>query len=142
MRGFTLIEIFITISIFVIIFLAALPFYNYFSSFTMLDSIKQEVLQNIRLAQNKAQSGEDNSDFGVKFETNQYILYQGSDFIGRQEGQDSVFTLPSNIQITNPPEVNFFVKTGLPKSSVVITILNTSNNKSETITINSNGLIY
>lgn len=142
LMGFTFIEVIITISIFIIIFLAALPFYNYFSSFTMLGSIKQEVLQNVRLAQTKARSGENSSDFGVKFEAGQYTLYQGADFFHRQADQDAIFGLLSNIQITNPPEVNFFIKTGLPKASQVVTILNTSNNKSETITINSNGLIY
>ena len=142
MRGFTFIELLITISIFIVIFLAALPFYSYFSSFAALDSVKQEVLQNVKLAQNKAQSGENGNDFGVKFEANQYTLYQGSSFVGRQISQDEFFTLPANMQIINPPEVNFYIKTGLPKLSAVITILNTSNNKSETITVNLSGLIY
>lgn len=142
MRGFTFIEVFITISIFIIIFVAALPFYNYFSSFSLLGSIKQEILQNIKLAQNKAQSGENGSDFGVQFETEQYTLYQGSNFADRQVAQDAVFDLPSDIQIIDPPDINFFVKTGVPKINAVVTILNTSNNKSETITINLNGLIY
>lgn len=142
MRGFTFIEILITVSIFVVIFVAALPFYNYFSSFAALDSVKREVAQNVRLAQHKAQSGENNSDFGVKFEADQYTLYQGPNYVGRQPSQDAVFALPVDVQIVNPPEINFLAKTGLPKAIVTVTILNTSNNKSEIIAVNSVGLIY
>lgn len=141
MRGFTLIEVFIILAILVVVFLASSPLYNYFLSFSIHDSVRQEIMQNIKLAQSKAQSGEGGSDFGVKFETSQYTLYEGPSFTGRQPTQDMVFSLPAHFEVLDSPEVNFASKSGLPKAGAVINIISILDGRSETITVDANGLV-
>ncbi len=141
-QGFTLIELIVVISIITILSAVTVPLYSYFQTFTVLGSAKHEVLQNIRLTQVKAQSGENNSAFGVYFDTNQYTLYQGDTYLTRNQSQDIIYGLSDNIGFSGFTEVNFSIKTGLPSATGTLTLTNTINNATETIIFNSMGLVY
>lgn len=142
MRGFTYIEIIIVISIAGILAAASYPLFSYFQTAAILESAKYEVLQNIRLAQTKARSGENMSAFGIYFSGASHTLYQGNSYSQRAQSQDVVFILPANMEFSNLSEINFSFKTGLPSVIGTLVITNTISNRTERININQAGLIY
>jgi len=118
MKGFTLFEILLIISI--IFFLAALvlPISLSFYSNQQMQANGQQILQTLRRAQVKAMAVEADSTFGVYFDnTNKkYILFKGNSYkeIGRDAQYDEVFELPKTIMISGLLEVVFSKLEGKP----------------------------
>lgn len=140
--GFTIMETLVVLAIMGILAAAAIPFYSYFQSFSILESSREEVIANIRLCQGKALAGKNNSSFGVYFHNNEYIIFQGDSFASRNQSQDYLNELPSNFQFSGLTEITFAIKTGLPSTIGEISLTNTVNSATENIYINSAGLIY
>ncbi|NQT50350.1 type II secretion system protein [Candidatus Kuenenbacteria bacterium] len=141
-KGFTLIEITTVIAIMIIIAGVTIPFYTYFQTFSVLESSKSEVVQLIRLTQEKAKSGFNNSNHGVYFNSAQYTLYQGNSYADREQAQDQIHQLPQNIAFSGLGEINFTTKTSLPSNNGDINLTHQVTSNVETISINSEGLIY
>lgn len=140
-KAFTLMEIMIVLSITVAIMAVAIPMYVYFNSFSVVESARIEVLENIRLAESKAQNGMSDSNFGVYFGSNFYTVYQGASYAERTQSQDTVSSLPKGVTLSGLTEINFTKKTGAPNTAGVLT-LTYPDGSQKTIQINSAGLIY
>ncbi|MFA5076072.1 MAG: type II secretion system protein [Patescibacteria group bacterium] len=140
--GFTLIEVLVVTTISVILLGVVLSFYSYFLIFNTLDAARQEVLQNIRLAQTLAQTGSADNNYGVYFGSTTYTVYQGSSYVSRVPNQDQVFSLADDVQATGLTEINFTKKTGLPSVNGTLILTNAKSLKSAQININQLGLIY
>lgn len=141
-RGFTLVELIVVIAILSLLMVATVPIYTSFTSFNVVQSYKQEMLQNIRLAQTSAESGKAASAFGVYVESDQYVMYQGATYASRVVSEDRVFVFESTVRASGLAEVNFAKKTGLPSAIGTITLTHSANNRQEIITINAAGFIY
>ena len=99
-NGFTLIEILIIISIIILIVAITNISYRYFERNTELTITAQKIVSIIKLAQNKTMSSEGDSQYGVHFENDKYILFKGDTY---QEGTaDNIEnTVPSRLEINN-----------------------------------------
>ncbi len=99
-QGFTLIEILVVISVIILIVSITNISYRYFERNTELTITAQKIVSVIKLAQNKAVSSEGDSQYGVHFESNKYILFKG---ITYQEGADDNIenTVSSSLEINN-----------------------------------------
>jgi len=75
--GFTLIEFLIVVAVLVI--LASILFSSiiFFHRRSLIDATNQEIINALRLAQNKTLSSEGASSFGVHFETWRFVLFKG-----------------------------------------------------------------
>ncbi len=98
-KGFTLLEVAITIGIVVLI--GAISLVSFINSRNVRDltTSAQNVLSVLRLAQSKALGGEDNSQWGVRLEQAQFILFRGTTFASSTSTQS--YSLPSSIEIVN-----------------------------------------
>lgn len=76
--GFTLIELIIVVGIFLLLAALVVPALVFFKSQSILDFTAQEIVNTLRLAQNKTLSSEGATSFGVYFTTNQFILFKGA----------------------------------------------------------------
>ena len=141
MRAFTLIETLIVITIIAVLAGASVPFYSYFQNFSVIESVKQEVLENMRLAQSKAKAGVNDSAFGLYFSGGQYVIYQGDTYAGRDQSQDFVNELPANVVFSGLAEITFSKNIGQPSNNGTIILTNTSTNIQKQIIVNSQGLI-
>lgn len=127
MRGFALVEILIVIGIAGALVALTIPMGIGFYQGQQLDTAIEEIVQALRRAQFKAMSMQDDSAWGVYFETGQYRL------------EDEIFVLNSNIEITGINQVIFSKLEGLPSYAGDINI---SNDKElQTITINAQGVV-
>lgn len=74
--GFTLIELLTVIGIAAVLAAVAVPSYALMQKNVSLSSTAQEVVNTLRVAQNNAISSQDGVMWGVRFGTNQYILFK------------------------------------------------------------------
>ncbi len=148
-RGFTLVELIIAISVFAI--LAVVGFISIFNykQIQQIDLVTQEIIAVLRNSQNRSISQESGSRWGVYFENSSsvdfYELFMGTSYAGGTVYARSV--LPSGVQFEIPAagsnsSIVFSPITGLPANSAIIKIsLVGSPTTSSTININSNGEI-
>jgi len=150
MKGFTLIELIITLGIIVVLagvgFLGILNYKNIQS----VNSTAQGIITVLRNAQNRSLSQEGGSRWGVHFENPSgandfYDLFHGASYT--TSGLVSRTALPSGVEFVLPPigsssTVIFYSVTGLPDNPLTIKIsLTAAPSVSSTIIINQNGRI-
>jgi len=75
--GFSLIEVLIAVSVLTILTGLIAPGFNFFRQQSAIDSATQEIIHTLRLAQNRTLASEGDSNFGVYFETNKFVLFKG-----------------------------------------------------------------
>ncbi len=98
-KGFTFIETLIVIAVIALIITLTIVSYRYFEKRTELETTAQKITAVLKSAQNKTLASEDDSQYGVHFKSNQYILFKGDIY---QEGAADNKTY----QITNQIEIS------------------------------------
>jgi len=143
-NAFTLIEVLVVIAIFGVISSVSYALYTSLQTGRVIESVKQEVLQNMRLVQSRAKAGYHEAQHGVLFLGSMYTLYQGQSYVTRDVSFDMTYELPVIFYFDGLSEVNFAQKTGLPTpASGTVMIVNViDETTSLSITINSEGLLY
>lgn len=153
MRGFSLVELLIVISIGVVVVAAAIPLYGNLHSSTQIGETTTQIVQTLRTARQKSISGLNNSAHGVYLdiedgENHAFILYQGDSFAARQAQYDRREEISISLSIVNATlnltgediDINFSRGKGLPNNigsfNIVHDVLDFN-----TITINELGLI-
>lgn len=142
-KGFTLVELMIVIGITTILTGVSSVVYGNLQKSTQLNDISAQISQNLRLAREQSLAGLNDKSHGVKFNSNQYILYQGDNYTGRSVAYDRSFSVSSALTITadvSGQEVNFSRGTGLPSATGTITIAH-SIGGAKSVIINSDGII-
>lgn len=100
--GFTLIEVLVIIGIMAILMILALPVYRSFQDESDLNNSTEEIINTLRIAQNKTLASEGASQYGVYFDTSipyQVIMFKGENYTTRDSSFDKINKLPDNIEI-------------------------------------------
>lgn len=143
--GFTLPEMVIVIGIVVLLIGVAVASYRTFGQNISLEAATQRVVIVIDEARNRTIGSEDDSHFGVHFETDRYVLFKGDSY-SPSSSDNVIHTLPTGIEISaitlagGGSDVKFEGVTGTTQQTGTIT-LRRSNDPSvtQTITITSLG---
>ena len=148
-KGFTLVELLVILAIMIILVAIAIPNLRFFQRESDLNNSAEEIINTLRLAQNKTIASEGASSWGVFFATStsphQYVLFQGSDYLSRATSSDEVRKLPktiviSEINLGGENEVVFIRITGTAQQSGSITLsLAGDPTKTRTIYVESSG---
>lgn len=142
-KGFTIIELLVVLGVTAIILMASLPVYNNLQISAQLNETSAQISQTIRLAKTQAQSGFNNSDYGVKFFEDKYIVFQGVSydlrevFYDREMKLDSPLSLETNL---TDDEIVFTKRLGAPNQSGIITLTHDVEGE-RSITINNLGMV-
>lgn len=146
MKGFTLIEIIISIAILGIIAgITTVSFRN-----SQIKKQQQAIVETLssNLAEQKvnSQTGKEGSNYGIKFNTDNYILFKGKVFDSGSSSNKKVEVAKSfqiSETISNSQDVIYFSKiTGAPSEVATITISHINNKISpQNILIESSGVI-
>lgn len=144
-KGFTFIEIVITVAITLILATAATPIYGSLQAFTQLNESSALIVQAIRIAREQSIAGLNNSSHGVCFEPNRYILYQGPSCALKDQAYDLATNLESALSLSSTlqnGDLVFLKGTGAPNITGIDTITIThSVNGARVIQINSAGVV-
>lgn len=137
--GFTMFEVLLVIAAVVIITAFTIPTGINFMNSQTLDETRVEIIAGLRRAQSQSVFQKNDSDFGVKFLSDSYVLFQGSSYSGRTQSEDEVFDLTPGIAVSGVDEVVFSKLFGIPNNTGTTTIFFVGENRY--ININNAGKI-
>ncbi|OGF26840.1 hypothetical protein A2303_01785 [Candidatus Falkowbacteria bacterium RIFOXYB2_FULL_47_14] len=148
MKGFTLIELFIVIGIFVVLASVAMPVYGGWLSAAQLDAAIAETRSGLRQARTLGIAGKNDSAHGIYFSidpagADAFVLYQGSTYAARETGYDLETALPGSLEIgfDGGAEINFSKGSGEPDAAGTITITHGGSGETAQIVVNGLGII-
>lgn len=140
-RGFTLIEVLLSVVIISILAGLSLPVYRSFQSRTDLELNTQNVAEMLRRATIYARAMNGNSDWGVAISGNTATVFKGTSYAARDTTADETATIPSNITTSGLTEVVFSKFTAAPSSPGNITLTDTQTNSARTVSLNAKGMV-
>ena len=139
-RGFSLIEMTLSVVILTIIFGMTAPLYRTFMVRNDTDIAVSTLVMNFRRAQTLAQITDGDSEWGVHIATGSILIFKGTNFSVRDQGFDEVTDISAGIAISGLNNVVFSKQTGMPQSTGTTTLTSVTN-EIRNITINQKGMV-
>lgn len=151
LTGFTLIELLIVASVLVILIVITGYAFITFQRKSVLGQSSEEIINILRIAQNKTLASEGSSQYGVYFDNsvwpNKYTLFKGKDYISRDISFDKVYELSKSVEmqainLAGSNEVFFHRITGtVSQPGNIVLILKSDPAESQTIYIEESGQV-
>lgn len=120
-RGFTMIELIIVITIFVITAGITLPFLGNFQQVETIEVLRQDLGQTLRMAQHRSMTQQNGLKWGVRFDPNRYTLFAGPSYEERIAGMDNEYVLKSGFALSGA-ETIIFSENGMPNAPRTLTL--------------------
>jgi Tfp pilus assembly protein FimT len=141
-RGFNLVQVLLVLAIFLTIASFAIPSLYQLQTGVQIDTVASEMAHNLRRAQTRALSGFDDTNWGVFFDNQTYVIFAGDSYETRNQDWDEDYLIAGSVSIINDfgSEIIFSKMNGVPDSDGSITLSNTAN-ESAVININTLGVI-
>jgi type II secretory pathway pseudopilin PulG len=142
-KGFTIVELLITISIIILITAASAPIYSNYQVSSQLNEDESQIIQTLRIAREQSAARLNNYSHGVIFNDHNFIIFQGSNFGARVADYDREITIEDSVMITTDlpgNEVSFSKGLAIPNVTGTITITHSAGG-SRTISLNSKGMV-
>ncbi len=142
-KAYTLLELLLVLTLFSSVSAIVVPFTIRQISQGNVESEADKVRSAIFLTQQNAYTGRNSSDYGIKFNSDSYEIYEGASYAGALN--IDVENLPSSVQFTAVnlgdlgDEVHFSLGSVIPSTDGVLTI--SDGTSTNTITITSQGSI-
>lgn len=141
-RGFSLLDIVLTVALMAILLSVTVPVFLGFQSRSNLENALNTTVGGLRQAQSFARAGAHDGPWGVRLSGGVLTVFQGASYATRSMGFDEVVELAPSVTPTGLTEIVFSKLSGEPVSTGTI-ILTTQNNETKSITINAKGtLVY
>ena len=138
-KGFTLIEILLSLALIGIITTISIPVLQSFLSRNDLDVTSQTFVQSLRRAQCLAEGCQSDSKWGVKIQTGNITIFRGDSYANRETDDDESFDVSAGVTTSGLSEIVFSKLSGVPLSSGV-TNINSSQGETKIITTNEKGI--
>jgi len=139
-KGFTLLEVLLVMGLMLVLFTLSVPVMLPAQRRVELYVNRQITMNMYRRAQILAQNGVDDSQWGIRLESNRIILFSGNSYAGRTASRDEITTYPISITATGPSDVVFSKLYGLPSTNGTVTLSSTIN-QTAIININAKGAL-
>lgn len=137
--GFTLLELIIVVAMTILVGLVAVPFYSRFFNQNAVANATDQLTGELRKAQMYSIVGKRGGQWGVAYNSNNIILFQGNTFATRNTAFDETFSVGSNVSVSGFTELEFNRMTGTPSAAPNITISGGGNTK--TVAISTLGVV-
>lgn len=141
LKGFTLIELILSIVIIVMILSATAPMFQSLQNKNDLEVAVNETVQTMRRAQSLSRAVEGDSRWGVNIRTGYITLFRGNGFSSRDATYDEDYQIPTNITVGPLHEVVFEKVSGEAITPGNITLTSPPINEQRTISINVKGTL-
>jgi prepilin-type N-terminal cleavage/methylation domain-containing protein len=139
-RGFTLIEILLSITLVSVLVGLSMPVYQNFQLKNDLDIAANTIVQSLRRAQVLSQAMDGDTSWGVNIQSELITLFKGASYATRDTDFDEGFDMSNTITPSGAQEVVFAKFTGEPTSTGTAT-LTSSNTQVKNIIINAKGML-
>lgn len=140
-KGFTLIEVLLSVVIISLFAGLSLPIYRSFQTKTDLELNTQNVAEMLRRANTYARATNGNSAWGVAISSNTATVFKGTSYAARDTTADETASIPSNIATSGITEVVFSKFAALPSTTGTITLTDSPTNSVKTVSLNAKGMV-
>lgn len=140
-RGFTLIEVLLSVAIMGVLAGLSLPIYNAYNNRNNLDLTAQSTTEMMRRAMTYARGMRLDDSWAVHVETGSVTLFKGTTYATRDASYDEVTSMPSSFTVSGLLDVFFAKMTGLPSTTGATTIAIPGISESRSVTLNSEGMV-
>lgn len=141
MRGFTLIELVIVLSITLMLSAIVGALSSNTLPKTQLKSESESVVETLRRAQALSIAGKHDQLWGVHLTGTNMTLFAGTEYSTRDTQYDQIRTFPSGITVSGLTDVVFEALIGETSNTGTITLTADATSETETITVNGRGLV-
>lgn len=138
-RGFTLLELLLSVAIISLIAGFSLPVYRTLLSKNDLDISATVTTSSLRRAQILSQAVDGDTTWGVKTQSGSIIIFKGTSFASRDSSFDEAFPVPASISFGGINEIVFAKLTGFPQTTGTVNLSTESNSRS--VTISEKGMV-
>ena len=139
-KGFTLIEMLLSVGIISLLVGISLPIYVSFQTRNDLEVTAQSIVSMLRRAQTYARNGNNDSTWGVAIQAGNATLFKGGSFAARDNTYDETTAISSATSVSGLGEVVFAKLSAAPSTTGSVT-LTAGSNDIRTITINGKGMV-
>lgn len=139
-RGFTLLEVMLSVAIIALIAGLGTPIYQGFQVRNDLDVAANSVATSLRRAQILSQAVDGDTSWGLSIQSGEITLFRGASYASRSAEYDEVFNLQGSITPSGVSEIVYEKFTGIPQTTGTI-ILTSNANETRNIIINEKGTI-
>jgi len=137
-KGFTLIEMMLTLSIMVMLAGISAPIYLSFQAKNDLETANSVLISSLRRAQMLAQTMDHDMSWGVYLQERRLTVFAGETYNTRSSVYDEDFSLAPSVSFSGLNEIVFEKLSG-ETNNIGEIIINSNNNETRTITINQKG---
>lgn len=138
-----MIEITIVMGLLLLLIGTSFPLMMDFYRSRQMETVSEGLVQALRKAQMKAMTGENDSAFGVSISAQQYVIFKGESYSGRDSAFDEAANFPPSLSVefsdSGLSEVYFSKMRGTPSSNGTIDLL--LGGRAERVAINEVGKI-
>lgn len=138
-KGFTLLELLLSIALISVLAGFSLPIYRTLIKKNDLDIAVNSIAASMRRAQILSQAVDGDISWGVKVQSGSIVVFKGASYTTRDTAYDESFDLQSSTSPSGTTEVVFAKLTGLPQSTGTTTL--TSESDTRTVSINAKGMV-
>ncbi len=139
-KGFTLVEILLSIVIFALLAGLSIPLYRSFAVHNEGGIAVNIVAQTMRRAQLLSQASHSDQTWGISVQTGQVTLFQGASFGTRNANFDESFSIPNGFLPSGLTEIVFTKLSGEPNTTGMLSFTSPLN-EIHSLTINAKGMI-
>lgn len=139
-RGFTLIEIMLSVAAIAVIAGIGIPVYQAFQNRNEVDVAAMEFGQALRRAQAFSMASTGDSTWGVSIQSGSIVVFKGASYAARDTTYDETYDLATAIGISGTTEYVFAKMSGTPSTSGTVTVTS-PNNETRSITLSAKGLV-
>jgi len=139
-RGFTLVELLLSMMIISVLVGLSLPVYHSFNTRNDLDITTRSVAAMLRRAQTYSRGVHGDSQWGVAIQSSSATLFKGATYASRDSSYDETATIPASMTTSGLTEIVYTKLSGAPSTSGNITFT-VSVNDTRTINVNAKGTV-
>jgi len=139
-RGFTLIEMLLSVAIIVVLAGLSLPVYFNAQSRNDTASTAETIADALRRAETYARANDSDTQWGVNFQSSGVTLFSGTSYATRVTTNDEPLSIPANMTVSYTGDILFAKFSGVPAATPTIT-LTSSTGDTANVTINAKGMV-
>ncbi|MFM2393442.1 MAG: hypothetical protein RLZZ546_1424 [Bacteroidota bacterium] len=139
MKGFSIVEILVSLSIFSVFIAISFASYTQLEKFFYQRSAEEEIRTVLDRARNLAIGINNGNGWSFRIEGDKAMIFLGNNYSSRDVGHDEFYDLPAKTTATTTSDIYFNPMTGFISSSATTTI--SVSGSSTSVTISKYGII-